>query len=549
MYPVTSLMSKTIYFAVIIFFIFVNTCLAQAPKMHWQKNYGGSEVDEGYSVVSLGIKKGYIVAGITRSVDGSAAGLLHYKKPLTYANNDGWVIKMDDTGKIIWQTCLGGTQRDDIYNCRATAEGGSILVGSAGSSDGDLEGIKSNTSETDGWIVKLDATGHIVWQKCLGGSANDYFYSIAVANDGYVAIGNTLSNDGNVSGKHGGAITPNIWVVKVDDTGKMQWQRCLGGTKGEYGSDVKVCKDSGYIIAGYATSNDGDVDSVKGQSDFWVVKLNSLGGIEWKKTYGGSKEDKAYGILQTKDGGYLVGGVSKSDDGDVTGHHGLTDWEDIWLLKLTSTGEISWEKSYGGTYIDDWVSMSQTLDGGYMFNASAWSTDDDVKGNHGGYDLWAVKLDSTGNIRWQKCLGGTNNDVSQGCNNVVQTLDSGYTLVGISQSNNGDLKKNNGYSDLWVVRLDNDTIKPTGGIYMLNTNNDIHIFPNPTNKIINVGMPESFENATIRVLDICGRQVEVIENGKGTRNRAIDVKMLAKGEYLVQVINKNFLNSYKIVKE
>ena len=124
----------------------------------------------------------------------------------------------------------------------------------------------------------------------------------------------------------------------------IQWQKSLGGSNNDYAYAIRQTTDGGYIVAGYSSSNDGDVTGNHGGLDYWVVKLNSTGNIEWQKSLGGSSNDKAYAIQQTADGGYIVAGFSYSIDGDVTGNHGAFDY---WVVKLNSTGNIEWQKSLG----------------------------------------------------------------------------------------------------------------------------------------------------------------------------------------------------------
>jgi hypothetical protein len=294
--------------------------------------------------------------------------------------------------------------------------------------------------------VKLDASGNIQWQKCLGGTGDDRANSIQQTTDGgYVVAGRTYSNDGNVTGNHG---SDDYWVVKLDASGNIQWQKCLGGTSWEYASSIQQTTDGGYVAAGYTRSNDGDVSGNHGDWDYWVVKLDSSGNIQWQKCLGGTSWDEAYSIQQTTDGGYVVTGYTTSNDGDVSGNHG---GEDYWVVKLDSSGNIQWQKCLGGTGDDRANSIQQTTDGGYVVAGYTYSNDGDVSGNHGGRDFWVVKLDASGNIQWQKCLGGTNWDEAY---SIHQTTDGGYVVAGRTWSNDGDVSGYHGGNyDYWVVKL------------------------------------------------------------------------------------------------
>src|ERR1700741_2555487 len=188
---------------------------------------------------------------------------------------------------------------------------------------------------------------------------------------------------------------------------------------------------------------------------FLVASLCTLAqpSIEWQRALGGSKADNAYSSIQTLDGGYLTIGEARSNDGDVTGHHGVTtDTVDVWLVKTDAMGVIQWQKSYGGTMWDYSSSVIQTNDGGYAFVASTFSRNGDITLNHGSGDAWLVKLDVSGNIQWQKTYGGTGMDQAR---SFKQTSDNGYVILSISTSTNGDVSGNHGQSDLWVLKVDN----------------------------------------------------------------------------------------------
>jgi len=293
--------------------------------------------------------------------------------------------------------------------------------------------------------VKLDETGNIQWQKYLGGSDGDGAFSIQQTSDGgYIVAGVAYSNDGDVSGNHGDS---DYWIVKLDETGNIQWQKCLGGSREDVAKSIQQTSDGGYIVAGITPSNDGDVSGNHGSADYWIVKLDETGKIQWQKCLGGSDGDGAFSIQQTSDGGYIVAGVAYSNDGDVSGNHGDSDY---WIVKLDETGKIQWQKCLGGSSYDEAYSIQQTSDGGYIVAGYTYSNDGDVSGNHGDFDYWIVKLDETGNIQWQKCFGGSSYDYAQ---SIQQTSDGGYIVAGWTESNDGDVSGNHGNSDYWIVKL------------------------------------------------------------------------------------------------
>ena len=422
------------------------------PTVAWKKTVGGTgnEGDNFAASIHQTSDGGYVLAGCSNSTDGDVSG--------NHGNEDYLVVKFNSGGAIEWQKSYGGSLDDIAFSIKQTSDGGYIVAGLTFSNDGDVTG---NHGVIDDWIVKLNSTGTVEWQKCLGGSQDDEAYSIEQTPDGgYIIAGVTYSNDGDVTGNH--SSDADYWVVKLNNNGSIQWQKCLGGSSTDYAFSVDNATDGGYIVAGLAFSNDGDVSGLHaGLDDYWVVKLDSDGGIQWQKCLGGSNEDRAYTVKQTSDGGYIVAGHTESTDGDITSNHGHADY---WIVKLTGSGAIQWQKSFGGSGFDamsSWYAgnhIEQTSDGGFIITGTTASDDGDVNGNHGGSgDYWALKINSSGDFQWQKCLGGSDLDDAF---SIEPTSDKGYIIAGISSSNDGDVSGNHGAPDYWIVKLGPDALLP-----------------------------------------------------------------------------------------
>jgi hypothetical protein len=403
------------------------------PTIEWQRSLGGSYWENAYSIQQT-TDGGYIVAGWSDSNDGDVSG--------NNGISDFWIVKLDASGNISWQNSLGGSLYDVAYNIQQTTDGGYIVAGWSESNDGDVSG---NNGGYDYWIVKLDAVGNLSWQRALGGSDFDLAYSIQQTTDGgYIVAGYTDSNNGDVSGNNGGK---DYWIVKLDASGNLSWQKCLGGSGDEGASSIQQTTDGGYIVAGWSESNDGDVSGNNGTHDYWIVKLDASGNLSWQKSLGGSNTDLAYSIQQTTDGGYIVAGYTDSNNGDVSGNNGGVDY---WIVKLNASGNIIWQRSLGSSGLEVAYSMHQTTDGGYIVAGWSDSNDGDVTVNNGGNDYWIVKLDASGNISWEKSLGGSGNEVAY---SIRQTTDGGYIVAGWSDSNDGDVSGSNGFEDFWIVKL------------------------------------------------------------------------------------------------
>jgi len=436
--------------------LLVPRAIAQAPTMQWEKSYGGTGYDEAYSIVQTN-DGGFIIAGFSFSINGDVTG--HHGSP---DSSDYWIVKIDAAGAIQWETSLGGTNDDDAYSIVQTEDTGYIIAGDSYSNDDDVTGHHGTNSQSDCWIVKLNTSGVMQWEKSLGGSLDDGAYQIQQTKDsGYIVAGNTASNDGDVHGNHGAS---DFWIVKMDKSGNVVWDSCYGGKEQDGASSIEQTNDGGYIIAGLTESTDGEVTGNHGKQDYWVVKIDSAGVMQWEKCYGGSNEDVPNSIQQTFDGGFIVAGESNSTDDEVTGNHGGYDY---WIVKLDDTGKIQWEKSYGGSGDDLPSSISQTTDEGYIVAGISRSNDGDVTGNHGGDDYWIIKIDSIGTLQWEQSYGGTNDEAA---NSIVQTNDNGFIIAGYSYSVNGDVTGHHGDSttdDFWIVKLgggDSATIQATNPI-------------------------------------------------------------------------------------
>jgi len=372
------------------------------------------------------------------------------------------IVTYSQAPAIKWQKSLGGNQYDAPYCVIQTADGGYIVAGETSSTDGDVTGIHTTSyggAFADIWVVKLSNNGSIEWKKCFGGSSNDRAYSMAQTTDGgYVIAGETWSVDGDATGNNNGI---SAWLLKIDGTGNLLWQKTYGG----YGVDVFNCirltTDGGFIVAGTTDSNDGDVKNIHGGTEYWVLKLDAAGNIQWNKCYGGNRQDGATCIQQTTDGGYIVCGTNTSSTGDVTGYsdeyaYGGTQAAryvpDAWIIKLSSAGILKWQHVYGSSGYEEANSIVQANDGGYVF--TGYTTSNNSSGG-----IWNVKLSNTGGMIWQKNFGGDLTLQKGFC--IYKTKDGGY-IIGAEavpnplKSANNLSCNNDGLQDAWFVKTDAD---------------------------------------------------------------------------------------------
>jgi len=359
---------------------------SEPPETEWNKTYGGPLDDWGEAVIETS-DGGYALTGYTQSF---GAGAL-----------DFWLVKADSSGNMQWNRTYGGASGDWAYSVVETSEGGYALTGWT---------YSFGAGQHDFWLVKVDSSGNVQWNKTYGGPDEDGARSIVRTSDGgYAIAGHTDSF---------GAGGWDFWLVKVDSSGNMQWNRTYGGIYSEGADCVVETSDGGYALLGYTESFGA------GLSDFWLVKADSSGNMQWNRTYGGSLLDHGMSVVETSDGGYAIAGHIESSSG-----------ADFWLIKVDADGNTQWNKAYNQTDSDFAYSVVETSDGGYAL---------------GGFisvasgDFWLVKVDSFGNVQWNKTCGGAGADYAY---SLVGTSDGGYALAGKTDSFGV------GQNDFWLVKV------------------------------------------------------------------------------------------------
>ncbi len=468
------------------------------PNITWQKSLGGSGTDAARSVRQTD-DGGYIVAGYTVSVNGDVS-----------ENNGGrdiWVVKLNSTGTIEWDKSIGSIGDEEAYAIQQTTDGGYILIGMSDSDDFYGE----NIGDDDILIVKLNSDGNILWGKKYGTMGADRGHSISQTSDGGFIASGFRSNGG-------------IWVARLDTNGDIAsgWTNTtFGGAQAWWAEQTS---DGGYIVTGHYGLT----------PDLKVIKLDPSSNVEWEYTYGGTNADYGRSVRQTLDGGYIVAGMTQSSDGNVTNNYG---GQDFWVLKLNALGELEWEKNYGGTQNDFANEIQLTSDGGYVITGQTNSDDNDVSGNPGSFvfDYWAIKIDNTGNLLWQNCLGGGSSDFG---NSIHQTTDGGYIVAGRASSNNYDVSGNHGNYDFWVVKLEAETL----GIDDNFISDVIKVYPNPVSTILNISTKKQIES--VRMYDVLGKLVF-----QSSAINQINVSDYKSGVYLVKLESNDNVITKKIIIE
>ena len=441
-----------------------------------------------------------------------------------HGGGDCWVIKTNSVGVVQWEKTLGGSWYECGYSIKQTNDGGYIVLAYSESTDGDLT---SNNGGGDCWVVKLSNSGVIQWQKVYGGSSYDNAISIVeTADGGYVIVGRSDSTDGDVGGNCGGT---DCWILKINSVGGVEWKKIIGGAEDDYGQSIMQTVDGGYILTGGTYSTNGDVVGQHGDSDCWLVKLNNLGNIVWQHAFGGTSFDAGQHVIQTNDLGYIISGYTESIDGDVTDSH---EGGDGWIVKCDSLGAIEWQNSIGSSGNDNALSILQLMDGSYILTGYSEINDGDVTGNHGHFDCWVVVLDQLGEIYLQKSFGGMSMDVGY---SIKQTLSGDFVIAGYSESNDGDVIGSYGNGDSWIIKLNFSSVGVEGNSEPI----AIKASPNPSSgNFCFIGLEEG---SSIDIYDVTGKIVFQIK--ETPVNYSVDLSDKEKGIYLYNVMSKNQINS------
>ncbi|MBK9046819.1 MAG: T9SS type A sorting domain-containing protein [Bacteroidetes bacterium] len=446
-------------YLLILFSSFLMPILTNAQVIEWQNTIGGSSPDLLRSITQTA-DGGYILGGY------SASDISGDKNENNNGLIDYWIVKIDSVGNIQWQNTIGGNGYDYLESIAQSADGGYILGGTSIST---ISGDKTeNCMDEDYWIVKTDSLGIIQWQNTIGGNNQDELHSIAQTSDGgYILGGWSKSNISGDKTENSNGFA-DYWIVKTDSLGNIQWDNSIGGDAGDALTSIVQTADGGYILGGWSTSGiSGDkTENGGGYTDYWIVKTDSLGIIQWQNTIGGSGDDELYSLSQTFDGGYILGGYSWSSiSGDKTESSQGND--DYWIVKTDNLGIIQWQNTIGGNGFDDLNSIVQTSDGGYILGGFSISntSGDKSENNNGDADYWIIKTDSIGDIQWQNTIGGNGSDYLYA---ITQTSSGEYILAGNSASNISDdkLENSNGGIDYWIVKITDKYNLITGKVFI-----------------------------------------------------------------------------------
>jgi hypothetical protein len=409
-------------------------------SLDFVETIGGSKNDA-FSAVKATLDGGYITAGFTQSNNGDITSK-------TDTSFDFLISKFSSENTLEWQNTYGGSEDDKASAVIQTLDSGFLVLGHSKSSD--LE-VSANAGSKDFWLLKLSNEGVVIWEKSFGFSGADYGTNLLAASDGgYLITGvldvsasNGQGNSKSGAIRHAGG---DYWVIKTDPTGNLQWSSFFGGSFTEVPLGIVETDDNNFILAGSSDSNDFNISNSNGSYDFWITKIASDGSLIWEKSFGGSEIDEARGITATNEGDFIIVGDTRSSDKNVSINNGAAD---VWILKISKDGDILWEKTIGGTSFDVARGVSRTQDNGFLIAGSSRSLDNGFE-NKGQNDALILKIDTNGKLLWQKTVGGSEIDFLYA---VAELQNKSIIAVGESSSSDQDVSENKGFTDALIIQL------------------------------------------------------------------------------------------------
>ncbi len=506
----------------LIFFMFSHYNYAQL-HIDWQNCFIGPDNDRVNDVLQL--DDGFFVLG--------SYGI-HVSNPLIIRQSDVWLIKTDLDGNFLWDKKFGGSKDDFGKRILRTSDNNYIIIAQSSSDDEDLSN-NPYPGSANYWVYKINQSGEILWSKIVGGNGPDWPNNAVIRDNGNImVVGQSQSNDGDLSVHYG---SWDIWIVDLDAGGNLIWERTIG-TEGIEWADEVVQNDFGEILIGGTSAHYG-VGNI--QCDFYnelygeslLTKLDSNLNMVWQQCYGGSVNELICSISSFQEG-YFINHSSDSFDGDLY-NAGLHGGLDIWITKNDSLGNLLWGKCYGGSENEFGYRTFVSENGDVTVFGITESNDGDVHGIHSpSKDIWVFKIDSSGNLKWQQCLGGTGSEAVE--IGVKKISNNSYVVAAVTLASfgSGDVGCNTNTStanDLWFFQITDTTI--------VSRNEDsfskIKIFPNPAEDYLILTSDEKI-NGYFTLYNAFGEKVII---DKFFENELyLDIQEIPAGVYISTIRDK-----------
>ncbi len=512
---------------VFIIAFFVST-LGFSQKISWEQTLGSTHAEYMFDLLPTA-DYGFLLAGSSLS---DAGGDIKSDRK---GNIDAWLWKMKEDGTQEWQYRLGGDGSDYLHSISHTPDGG-FLLGITSNSGKSGDKIEENKGQDDLWIIKLNAAKKIEWQKTYGGIGTEKIVKVlALKRGGYAVLAdsNSIVSADKTQPYYGGV---DLWLLRLNGQGDLVWQKSLGGEYQDQGVDVLETKDGGLLIG--AKSNSPVSGSKTAESygglDYWLIKLDTSGKEQWQRSYGGEQEDELKEIQALTDGTYMLFGTSNSD---LTGNKTSKKESllDYWLVQVDEKGYVREEFTY--SHGDYNVLSNGFIDdkGKFFFGGS--SAEDKETGVD--FEYVGIQLESDRTAVWEKSISSKGNDV---LTKVVQTRDGGYVFAGTSNGSKSKIKASQkGGHDFWIVKVEKEKKEKEEP-----TRISLEAFPNPTTGFSNIVMNFAYTTGKMEVYDLSGRllQSRAIEY----QTEPVDLTALSRGTYIISIKTDTESGSIKVVR-
>lgn len=524
-----------------------------AQEVVWQKDIQSSTQDF-LSQVTTTIDQQYLITG--SSIQSNKQQASGSKQNNGY---DFHLVKLNQQGQEVWEKYFSGQNHDYLSATVTTQDGGFLLAGTSYSGKG-LDKKDDSKGGSDIWLIRINEFGDELWQKTLGSSSDEEARAVIQTTDlGFFVAGNVQNSAKGYGSK-------DVWITRLDKNGKELSQLILGGKGLDEVEKMIPTRDGGALLGIYSRSSEvrvsgseqdsgmrdaGSASKIQnsnpvsrnskqtenfGEGDYWIVKLDKNGKVQWEKNFGGKGDDHLRTLALTSTG-FIIGGESRSErSGNKT--VGIEEGTDLWLIALNERGEEQWQKSYNFKNRDILMGMSVLhsaddksskgiLLGGYTQAEGRIQTDDET--------FWMLYLDQNGNEQWRKHVKGESRQKEERLSDLKLNRDGSIILAGTSAE---ELGKEN-----WkIVKLGDKQVDQLIEKY------DIKIYPNPVSDYAYVEIGFDFKDADILLYDMSGRQLQNIK----TKNRVtkINTQALVQGAYLVTIkTDTNKTANAKLIKK
>jgi len=514
---------------------------AQQPEIGWTKTLGGSSTELHGSFATVGLFFGRWAAVDIDHNDKIYIATTSKSNDFYVSTNNGeedvWVICMNMDGDTLWTKVFGGSSSERVLKVRALSSGGCIIVGQSSSTNGDFS--SNHSSMPDGFLIRLDEYGNVVWNKMYGGTDMDFLYDVIETSDGYLmACGESTSFNGDLLGTGNGF----NWVIKINkETGNRVWSRKYLGPDGTSNDRLEnmfrltELPNNRIILTGFSTPdfNNFNIDRIS------VFSIDLDGNLQWVKKIGATGSgDYPTAILPADNNNfYILGRLQATIGGAGNASNSYGGGGDFWLVKMDNNGTILWEKNYGGSNLDVPYDMVKDDDGYiYMTGMTRSENYDASHSQWGGTDFWLLKVNQQGDTIYTKRMGGSANDFASGI--ALSQSQNNIILVGGVDSNDGMVQGNHGDRDLWVVKLNDLTT--TVSTLPAST---LTLYPNPAQTVLNISYSDNNTAYRVEIFDTFGRLCMTVDSQNG--KQAIDISSMNDGVYILVIKDKNNMVTYR----